>query len=753
MEKKLNSHYFSTTPKNSWELFKWIFTEPIKLKKFSDGLQKKETLIWLFKTYFWIVVLSIVLFLVVNVLIVFFDIPTHYPTYFKGTIVESWVNLNSFDIKVLFLIKINLYKFAVGLTIILGIGFVLGIVDSLTVSLVVGFIVGLAVGLTGGLQDVFTVVLTVGITISFVSGFKFALRFGGLMGALTMTLIIGLAFSLLSSFAFSSSGLLVGLMYDFVLFGCHSYLYHFLYSFFTPITLEKNPYLKDSYIFFPIYHLEKKIANDGFNRPILAHDFIKFLFEFRPYQRKMAFYLSNVFNASKLYHHKLSHDVINIPEDYEKNQPKEDFTKTLLELKHELGNYQTENNIQSKMNILQKVIKILKNLEKQMIIEQRGWSEYYLRAIRANLDEADAKLKNLEIEAKNREPITANIYRIGDPLSPNHENKLFKGRKDLVEKLSQIVYTAQQMPLLLIQGQRRVGKTSLINYLEQLLGSGFKIVKLDMQSATNKCFNSLVNNINQTLNKMLGINETIETSEDICESWIAFENYLTKNTKVLNYKIIIAFDEYESFHTHIVKKHGENILGYMRSFTQSQNQVIFLFAGMLSLSDLTSPNWDEYFPQAQTLKVDYLSKKESLELITHPVEDFNLIYDDAIADEVYNLTMGHPQLLQTICSLIVDIANRENQKEVIKAFVEEAKEKIFNVNDKPMSIFWRGFCNNSEREVIEQILENREIEDKTIEQKRAVARLIEYGFITKEKKIRVPLFEKWLLERRVLIEI
>ncbi len=29
---RLDPKYFRTTPKNSWELFKWIFTEPIKIK-------------------------------------------------------------------------------------------------------------------------------------------------------------------------------------------------------------------------------------------------------------------------------------------------------------------------------------------------------------------------------------------------------------------------------------------------------------------------------------------------------------------------------------------------------------------------------------------------------------------------------------------------------------------------------------------------------------------------------------------------
>ena len=55
------------------------------------------------------------------------------------------------------------------------------------------------------------------------------------------------------------------------------------------------------------------------------------------------------------------------------------------------------------------------------------------------------------------------------------------GRDDLKDALSFEILTARQMPLFLIQGQRRVGKTSLLNFLPRLLGPRFKIVPLDLQ--------------------------------------------------------------------------------------------------------------------------------------------------------------------------------------------------------------------------------------------------------------------------------
>jgi len=63
---RLDPKYFRTTRKNSWELFKWIFTEPIKIKKFSDSLSKKETLIWVLKTYTYIIIFSFFIFIISN---------------------------------------------------------------------------------------------------------------------------------------------------------------------------------------------------------------------------------------------------------------------------------------------------------------------------------------------------------------------------------------------------------------------------------------------------------------------------------------------------------------------------------------------------------------------------------------------------------------------------------------------------------------------------------------------------------------
>jgi Holliday junction resolvasome RuvABC ATP-dependent DNA helicase subunit len=579
------------------------------------------------------------------------------------------------------------------------------------VDLVVGLLVGLVVGLVGGL-----------------------------VGGLAWGLALGLAF-------------IMG--YIFILFGLYSYPYYLLkYQLFKP-SLIQNPYINNSYNYFPIFGIKKALSDECFSNSIegieKSKNFIDFLFKFRPYQRDLAFYLLNVINASKFYHNPLKNS-IEIPKDYKKNQPTQSFIDNLKDYKNELISYNTQNNLQFKEESLETIITILKRLKEDMIRETRGWREYYLKAIDKNIEVADSELKNLKFKRDDIEPIQANIYRIGDVLSPKDKTSIFKGRVDIKNTLSRIIYTSTTMPLLFIQGQRRVGKTSLINYLEVLLGSGFKLIKIDMQQARNKKFNNLLKNLNTQINEKLGVDERIELNQDINKNWVAFEEYLIRNTTELNYKLIISFDEYENFHKNIASQYPE-ILGYMRAFLQNQEQVVFLFVGLKDIAELTKPNWDEYFPQIQKLKVDYLDYEESKELIVKPIKEFSLIYPDSIVEEIIKLTQGHPQLLQTICWIIVDIANAKETKNITQDIFDKAINKIFDVNDRPMSNFYREYCDDIQREIIEEILANKPIIQDTKEQRRALLRLIDYGFVTDTYKIRVPLFEKWLIEKREFIEI
>ena len=701
-------HYnFETTPKHAFELFTWLFTEPIKLQKFSASLSRKGFLGWYLKTAVWIGVAALLLWLVTLFLIVLFELPEHFPEVFSASLRSHWETALPWHVQFFSLLQ--------------------GTSSIFFTKLAWGLAGGLAWGLAGGLA--------------------FGLAFGlavGLAGGLAGGLAWGLAEGLAGGLGFIGS-------YFAAYFGIHAYLLHLLRYGVVGATLTRNPYTRDSSVALPLPGLHTTLSRQSFDARDVALAFIRFLFAFRPHQRRFAFHLRHVINASAMFHTPLTPQVITIPEAFEKEEPTADVVDALRSLKEVLTHYATgSTNPHDRIARLKQASDLWERLELLMLQERRTWKDFYLKAFEQNRREAQTRITYLEAEIRRAEPVARNVYNSGHALRPDQGYPIFKGRTDLIAELSRAVYRKQLPPVIQIQGQRRVGKTSLIHYLEPMLGSGFKLVMIDMQDGALRDLNAVIAALVAKINAKLQIDAEVSPDDDPLRSWDNFQTYLIEHTRQTEFKLILAIDEYEDFHKKIVHRRpeGGELLGALRSFTQAQERVILLFSGVLRFSDLKEPSWDRYFPHKHLLWVDYLATREATELITSPVPDFGLRHTDATVAEILRLTQGHPNLLQALCGHLVDAANDADQNPADPAMVRDAAQKVVGRNEDTMSIFWREFCGPDERAAIEQILAGEKVPVN-----RAVARLIEYGFITPEHTIRVPLFETWLREKRILIDV
>jgi len=172
--------------------------------------------------------------------------------------------------------------------------------------------------------------------------------------------------------------------------------------------------------------------------------------------------------------------------------------------------------------------------------------------------------------------------------------------------------------------------------------------------------------------------------------------------------------------------------------------VVFLFAGATPFSELRRPDWSEFFVHALRFRVDYLAEPDVRRLITEPVR---LDYPAAVPERLFQLTQGHPALLQRLCRQLVNIANRDERRAMTLADLEEAVERAVDKETPAMERFWNEFCRAPEcRACVEQILAGVERQDPA-----ALQRLVERGYVVGEqgqRRLRVPLFEQWLRRYR-----
>ncbi|MCX7099846.1 MAG: hypothetical protein NTV43_18280 [Methylococcales bacterium] len=244
----------------------------------------------------------------------------------------------------------------------------------------------------------------------------------------------------------------------------------------------------------------------------------------------------------------------------------------------------------------------------------------------------------------------------------------------------------------IIQGQRCTGKTSLLSFFEPLLGSGFKVLRQDLQAAHFDSIPQWLADLQRGIGGRLQASRPDPShNASWLQCWQAVQDCLEQFVGD-QYHLILAFDGYEAIHGLLQQDpaQGERLLAAMRAYSQRQNNVVFLFVGEALFSELEQPSWSRCFVQVERFRVDYLRHDDAIRLITEPVK---LSYPPAVCDRMFDLTQGHPALLQLLCSKMVDIANRENRKTMQAADLDAVVQAIRTERETlAILVFWRDFC-------------------------------------------------------------
>ncbi|MEZ4940255.1 MAG: AAA-like domain-containing protein [Saprospiraceae bacterium] len=479
-----------------------------------------------------------------------------------------------------------------------------------------------------------------------------------------------------------------------------------------------------------------------FEDPDTGREFKDFLLKRRPFQRPLALLLSHAANAGDLNQNRLDVPTLrHLPEidkADKKFRPTDSWYAQLAELTQQLDDSQKSNNIWQRKKYFEQFNETLNRFYETTLRESPRWNKYYIIALERWKKSAADKLRDLELEAQTQEPICPNIYRGGEKLDPALDKPLFLGRDDLRDTFKSRVLTAQQMPLFFIQGQRRTGKSSLLNFLPDFLDRGFRVVQIDLQTLGKVT----VQGFFQAVYQAVWQTALPELPENWVEAWQVFKEKLEAEVAQDERKLVLAIDEYEELHRalHEDPEQGAALLAAVRSFSQSQNRVVLLFAGADFMSELSAPNWNEYFVQTVTLDVDYLSREDSKKLIGL----VGLRYEAGLPDLMYEQTQGHPCLLQKLCQEIVANANKTLKNDISRADYDTAVQNaVLRRDNGVIDVFWGQFCKQRNlKDAVRQILRGETPADKV-----QLLALEDHGFIVRDGegwRMRVPLFTAWL---------
>jgi hypothetical protein len=267
-------------------------------------------------------------------------------------------------------------------------------------------------------------------------------------------------------------------------------------------------------------------------------------------------------------------------------------------------------------------------------------------------------------EAEERQEIE-NPYVVGVPLTKQQE--IFVGRTDVSAQIEGLLLD-RYCPPLFLYGQRRTGKTSLLNNLGRLMPSTIVPLFVDLQGPASWASDhaGLLYNIGQGMvdsaSRQRNLHFPPLTREALAtDPFTCFNEWLNEVEDVLETNTaLLTLDEFEALDRAIEHKRFDEdaVLGMLRHLIQHRPRFKVLLAGSHTLEELQ--RWASYLINVQVVHISYLKEIEARQLIERPVKDFVLDYEPEACQRVLDLTRGHPFLIQLLCGEIVAQKNEQS---------------------------------------------------------------------------------------------
>lgn len=277
-----------------------------------------------------------------------------------------------------------------------------------------------------------------------------------------------------------------------------------------------------------------------------------------------------------------------------------------------------------------------------------------------------------------------NPYVCGPALKAN--NTLFVGRRDLMNQLERALNKGEHRPCFFLTGERRMGKTSTLNQLSNLLSPRYLTIILDLQargiSASTTIFlTEIAGAISKAMDQHgLRVHNLLEHDflEEVsrgneAQAYYYFSKWLSEIEAILeknNRTVLLAFDEFEKLEEASKARSLDLqlLLDWFRSVMQNHPRLALLFSGVKSLYEIEAKSkliWSGYLVNVRTLNVSLLRPADAENLITEPVAHYpgRRIFDKEVVDEIIRVTGCHPFLIQAVCSELIDLLNAENRKQ------------------------------------------------------------------------------------------
>lgn len=272
------------------------------------------------------------------------------------------------------------------------------------------------------------------------------------------------------------------------------------------------------------------------------------------------------------------------------------------------------------------------------------------------------------------------------------------GRSEQIELLLSKFYS-EETESVIINGQKRVGKTSIANVIKDKLQETDNFIVISTKTgdlnknSPEKCLRTLGKVICDGLLENLSISKSIKspTFDDSIEALIPFIKQLHPSFK--EKKLIVIIDEFDEMPLELIRDKfaiGNTFLQNIRSLSE-ESYMGFLLIGAENIQYVKEET--QRLNKFNSLRVDYFNKNkywnDYQDLIRKPVLEYSLEFSDESIEYLFEITDGNPFFTKMICKQIFSDAIKEKNSFISKNEVEISLNTVLgNLDIIHLNHFW-----------------------------------------------------------------
>lgn len=285
-----------------------------------------------------------------------------------------------------------------------------------------------------------------------------------------------------------------------------------------------------------------------------------------------------------------------------------------------------------------------------------------------------------------------NPYIAGAPVT---ETRMFFGREDVFEWIEHSLTGRYVDHILVIHGQRRVGKTSVLKQLRHRMPERYVPVFFDLQGRTRTTLDrflwwlarEIVRVLKQDHSIVVPLPERVAFAEDL----EYFDGQFLPNLQpqLGGHNLLLTFDEFDALEGAEVKEElARPLIDYLRRL-MGRERLNFIFSIGSSGRKLENmrASYTEFFKAALYKKISFLDQEDVRNLITRPVEGL-LEYDRSAVDLIYDVTAGHPYFTQLVCHELFSYCQRTDKPRVREADVQAVLDDVVERGTVNLKFVW-----------------------------------------------------------------